>query len=72
MREGKEYDGAGFLLHKRKDENAQSIYRCPLQGRRRKMSLGALRDVSLKQTLELATGWRSILREGRDPIVDTQ
>ncbi len=32
------------------------------------MGLGALRDVSLKQTRELATGGRSVLREGRDPI----
>ncbi|EJF77471.1 hypothetical protein MCO_01202 [Bartonella sp. DB5-6] len=32
------------------------------------MGLGALRDVSLKQARELATGWRAILREGRDPI----
>ncbi|WP_375693865.1 tyrosine-type recombinase/integrase, partial [Bartonella sp. AD24XZML] len=37
-------------------------------GRRREMGLGALRDVSLKQARELATGWRSVLREGRDPI----
>ncbi|WP_375679442.1 tyrosine-type recombinase/integrase, partial [Bartonella sp. AP7XZML] len=36
--------------------------------RRREMGLGALRDVSLKQARELATGWRSVLREGRDPI----
>ncbi len=32
------------------------------------MGLRALRDVSLKQARELATGWRSVLREGRDPI----
>ncbi len=32
------------------------------------MGSGALRDVSLKQARELATGWRSVLREGRDPI----
>ncbi len=27
-----------------------------------------MRDVFLKQARELATGWRSVLREGRDPI----
>ncbi len=32
------------------------------------MGLGALRDVSLKQARECANQWRSVLREGRDPI----
>ncbi|MET3559429.1 YD repeat-containing protein [Bartonella japonica] len=65
---GKYNDGAGLLLHKRKDGGAQWILRYTLHGRRREMGLGALRHVSLKQACELATGWRSILREGRDPI----
>ncbi len=39
-----------------------------IHGRRREMGLSALRDVSLQQARELATGWRSVLREGRDPI----
>ncbi|WP_375612538.1 tyrosine-type recombinase/integrase [Bartonella sp. AA9NXGY] len=65
---GKYNDGAGLLLHKRKDGGAQWIYRFTIHGRRREMGLGALRDVSLKQARELATGWRSVLREGRDPI----
>ncbi len=58
----------GLLLHKRKDGGAQWLYRYTIHGRRREMGLGALRDVSLKQARELATGWRIILREGRDPI----
>ncbi|WP_375703694.1 tyrosine-type recombinase/integrase [Bartonella sp. AD13SXNS] len=57
-----------MLLHKRKDGGAQWIYRYTLHGRRREMGLGALRGVSLKQARELATGWRFVLREGRDPI----
>ncbi|WP_142416583.1 tyrosine-type recombinase/integrase [Bartonella massiliensis] len=65
---GKYNDGAGLLLHKRKDGGAQWIYRYTIHGRRREMGLGALRDVSLKQARELATGWRSVLRDGRDPI----
>ncbi|WP_208438719.1 tyrosine-type recombinase/integrase [Bartonella grahamii] len=65
---GKYNDGAGLLLHKRKDGGAQWILRYTLHGRRREMGLGALRHVSLKQARELATGWRSVLREGRDPI----
>ncbi len=51
---------AGLLLHKRKDGGAQWIYRYTIHGRRHEMGLGALRDVSLKQARELATGWRSI------------
>ncbi|EJF85293.1 tyrosine-type recombinase/integrase [Bartonella rattimassiliensis] len=65
---GKYNDGAGLLLHKRKDGGAQWILRYTLHGRRREMGLGALRDVSLKQARELANQWRSVLREGRDPI----
>ncbi|WP_081651663.1 tyrosine-type recombinase/integrase [Bartonella birtlesii] len=65
---GKYNDGAGLLLHKRKDGGAQWILRYTLHGRRREMGLGALRDVSLKQARELATGWRAVLRESRDPI----
>ncbi|MBX4335601.1 tyrosine-type recombinase/integrase [Bartonella raoultii] len=65
---GKYNDGAGLLLHKRKDGGAQWIYRYTIHGRRREMGLGALRDVSLKQARELANGWRSVLHEGRDPI----
>ncbi|GAA4663821.1 tyrosine-type recombinase/integrase [Bartonella pachyuromydis] len=69
---GKYNDGAGLLLHKRKDGGAQWIYRYTIHGRRREMGLGALRDVSLKQARELANGWRSILREGRDPIKERE
>ncbi|WP_273757359.1 Arm DNA-binding domain-containing protein, partial [Bartonella sp. MM73XJBT] len=65
---GKYNDGAGLLLHKRKDGGAQWIYRYTIHGRRREMGLGALRNVSLKKARELANGWRSILHEGRDPI----
>ncbi len=69
---GKYNDGAGLLLHKRKDGGAQWIYRYTLHGRHREMGLGALRDVSLKQARELATGCRSILREGRAPIKERE
>ncbi len=36
------------------------------------MGLGALRDVSLKQARELASQWRSVLHEGRDPIKERE
>ncbi len=51
---GKYNDGAGLLLHKRKDGGAQWLYRYTIHGRRREMGLGALRHVSLKQARELA------------------
>ncbi|WP_375611056.1 MULTISPECIES: Arm DNA-binding domain-containing protein, partial [unclassified Bartonella] len=38
---GKYNDGAGLLLHKRKDGGAQWILRYTLHGRRREMGLGA-------------------------------
>ncbi|MBB4077237.1 integrase [Bartonella fuyuanensis] len=69
---GKYNNGAGLILHKRKDGGAQWILRYTLHGCRREMGLGALRDVSLKQARELATGWRSVLREGRDPIKERE
>ncbi|KEC54723.1 hypothetical protein O9A_01337 [Bartonella koehlerae C-29] len=43
---GKEYDGAGLLLHKRKYRSAQWILRYTIHGCRREIGLGALRDVS--------------------------
>ncbi|WP_375704031.1 hypothetical protein [Bartonella sp. AD328YNZD] len=39
-------DGAGLLLLKRKDGAVQWIYRYTIHRYRRKMRLGALRDVS--------------------------
>ncbi|WP_375666670.1 tyrosine-type recombinase/integrase, partial [Bartonella sp. TT121SHDZB] len=65
---GKYNDGAGLLLHKRKDGGAQWIYRYTIHGRRREMGLGALQNVSLKKARELANQWRAVLHEGRDPI----
>jgi len=39
-----------------------------VHGRRREMGLGACKDISLKKVRELAEYWRSMVREGRDPI----
>ncbi|UNE53581.1 Arm DNA-binding domain-containing protein [Bartonella machadoae] len=65
---GKEYNGAGLHLHKRKDGGSQWLYRYTIYGRQREIGLSALRKVSLKQTRECATKWWSILHEARDPI----
>ncbi len=53
-------------------EVLNGFYGIPFTGIVVKWELGALRDVSLKQARELATGWRSILREGRDPIQERE
>ncbi len=39
---GKYNDGAGLLLHKRKDGGAQWFYRYTIHDRRREMEVGAL------------------------------
>ncbi|MBB5074510.1 hypothetical protein HNQ69_001662 [Bartonella callosciuri] len=65
-------DGAGLLLHQRKDGGAQWLYRYTIHERRREMGLGALKDISLKQARETATQWRAVLREGRDPIKERE
>ncbi|WP_375695232.1 Arm DNA-binding domain-containing protein [Bartonella sp. AC90GZZY] len=59
--------GVGLLLHKRKDGGVQWIYRYTLHGNCREMSLGALRDVSLKQAGKCATQWCSVLQEEHAP-----
>ncbi|EJF86129.1 hypothetical protein MCY_00798 [Bartonella rattimassiliensis 15908] len=69
---GKYNDGAGLLLHKRKDGGAQWILRYTIHGRRREMGLGALRHVSLKKARKLANQWCSVLHEGRDPIKERE
>ncbi len=61
-----------MYLYKHEDGGAQWIYRYTIHGRRREMSLGTLREVSLKQAHEHATRWCSILREGRDPIKERE
>ncbi|MBB4076072.1 hypothetical protein GGR08_000360 [Bartonella fuyuanensis] len=47
-------DGAGLLLHKRKDGGVQWLYCYTIHERRREIGLGALRDVSLKQARKCA------------------
>nr|WP_244979343.1 Arm DNA-binding domain-containing protein [Bartonella queenslandensis] len=63
LRAGKYNDGAGLLLHKRKDGSTQWILRYTLHGRRHEMGLGTLRNVSLKKARELANQWRSVLHK---------
>lgn len=69
---GKYSDGGGLWLHKREDGGAQWFLRVTAHGRRREMGLGALRDVSLKEARETAAEWRSVVRQGKDPIKERE
>ncbi|CAK02450.1 hypothetical protein [Bartonella tribocorum] len=44
------WDSAGLLLLKRKDRSIQRIYPHTIHGRCREMGVGALRDVSLRES----------------------
>jgi hypothetical protein len=69
---GKYSDGGGLWLHRREDGGAQWFLRVTVHGRRREMGLGALRDVSLKEARETAAEWRTVTRQGKDPIKERE
>lgn len=65
---GKHNDGAGLWLHKRDDGGGQWFLRVTIHGRRREMGLGSASEVSLKEARQSAERWRSVARQGIDPI----
>ncbi|WP_336098919.1 tyrosine-type recombinase/integrase [Roseovarius sp. CH_XMU1461] len=65
-------DGGGLWLIKRKDGGAQWVLRVTVHGRRREMGLGNLQSVSLKEAREAAERWRSVVRDGKDPIKERE
>jgi integrase len=77
---GKYSDGGGLWLHKRPDGGAQWVLRVAIHGRRREMGLGGVRysdyspelGLTLKEVRQEAGKWRSVLREGKDPIKERQ
>jgi len=77
---GKYADGGGLWLHKRKDGGAQWVLRVAIHGRRREMGLGGVRyteyspelGLTLKEVRQEAGKWRSVLRDGKDPIKERQ
>ncbi|QMU59676.1 MAG: DUF4102 domain-containing protein [Boseongicola sp.] len=69
---GKYNDGGGLWLHKRIDGGGQWFLRVTVHGRRREMGLGSLRDISLKDARKYAEKWRSVVRDGRDPIKERE
>ncbi len=69
---GKHCDGAGLWLHRRGDGGGQWFLRVTVHGRRREMGLGSASEVSLKEARESAFHWRSIARQGKDPIKERE
>ncbi len=65
---GKYSDGGGLWLFKRPDGGAQWVLRVSVHGRRREMGLGALTSVTLKEARKQAEKWRTVVRQGKDPI----
>ena len=69
---GKHADGGGLWLVKRPDGGAQWVLRVTPHGRRRKMGLGPYPDVSLKEARASAEQWRTVVRQGLDPIKERE
>ncbi|WP_299629526.1 site-specific integrase [uncultured Tateyamaria sp.] len=69
---GKYSDGGGLWLHARDDGGAQWFLRVTVHGRRREMGLGSIRDVSLKEARDAATKWRTLAKQGVDPIKERE
>lgn len=65
---GKYSDGGGLWIHKRPDGGSQWFLRVTIHGRRREMGLGSAAEVSLKEAREAAERWRSVARQGIDPV----
>lgn len=69
---GKYSDGGGLWFHKRRDGGAQWVLRVVAHGRRREMGLGPFPGVSLKDARRAAEGWRTVARQGLDPIKERE
>lgn len=67
-------DGGGLYLFVREYGAKEWVFRytSPLTNSRRKQSLGAYPDTSLKQARMLASAKREMLSKGSDPIVETE
>lgn len=69
---GKHCDGGGLWLVKRQDGGAQWVLRVFIHGRRREMGLGGFPSLSLAQARMMAGRWRTVAKEGRDPIKERE
>jgi len=62
--------GVAGLLLRVEDGSREWVLRFVVNGKRRRMGLGAVRDVSLAQARELARAARLKIKDGQDPIDD--
>jgi len=69
---GKYADGGGLWLHRRADGGGQWFLRVTIHGRRREMGLGSLDHVGLKEARQEAEKWRTVVRQGKDPIKERE
>jgi len=69
---GKYADGGGLWLHRRVDGGGQWFLRVTIHGRRREMGLGSLDHVGLKEARQEAEKWRTVVRQGKDPIKERE
>lgn len=69
---GKYSDGNGLWLVKASKDSGKWVLRVTVHGRRREMGLGSISDVSLKAAREKAGEWRSIGKDGKDPIKERE
>lgn len=69
---GKFADGNGLWLIKSDKETGKWVLRISVHGRRREMGLGSIADVSLQSAREKANSWRTVAKEGRDPIKERE
>ncbi|TDT73326.1 integrase [Litoreibacter halocynthiae] len=65
---GKYSDGGGLWVFKNEDGGGKWVLRVHVHGRRREMGLGGYPAVSLKEARLEAEKWRSVVRQGQDPI----
>lgn len=69
---GKHADGGGLWLYKKDDTGGKWVLRYTLHSIRHEMGLGRFPDVSLKEAREAASDWRSLVRQGVDPIKERE
>jgi integrase len=65
---GKYEDGDGLRLVVSTSKAKKWVYRYTLNGRRREMGIGSNKDVSLADARELVGKYRTLIRQGKDPI----
>lgn len=65
---GKWGDGDGLWFHRNAEGVSQWVYRFTLHGRQRYMGLGGYPAVSLRAARQDRDRWRTLVKQGKDPI----